>query len=295
MAQKKNDKQELASAEPRGLSTHVNTDYGDDAGRGMEHTDASDLKIPYLAVLQKGSPECDETDDAYIPDAKPGMLMNSVTKELYDGKKGVIFVPCHKAHCYVEWRTREQGGGLAARHDKNSPFVHDCKKASGKTYGTIPTPEGTELVETKYLTGYLLDDENSTDPSTIIVLSFSSTKLKKFQEIYTAMNTVKGKPPLYAHRLRVTTVPEKNQHGSWYNFQLTFLDGTLRNFSSGFIPRFQEDGTPHPLAAVGKKLLEQMESGQRQFADESVGATREAGTSGYSDGDGDGDGQDAPF
>jgi len=273
---KKDEKQEVAPAAERGVSTHVNTDYGDQAGRGMEQTDQSDLKIPYLGVLQKGSPECDETDDAYVEGAKPGMLINSVTKELFDGKTGVVFVPAHKAHCFVEWKPRDQGGGLVARHDKNSELVHACKKASGKTYGTIPTDEGNELVETKYLTGFLLDDEDSKDPSTIIVISFSSTKLKKFQAIYTAMNTIKGKPPMYAHRLRVRTVAEKNQHGSWYNLELTFLDGTLKNYESGFNPRFLEDGQPNPLAVLGLQLLEQMESGERQFADDSVGNTGSA-------------------
>jgi len=277
-SKKKDDKQEVATADERGVSTHVNTDYGDQSGRGMEQTDQSDLKIPYLNLLQKGSPECDEQADDYIPEAKPGMLMNSVTKELYDGKEGIIFVACHKAHCYVEWKPRDAGGGLVARHDKNSELVHACKKASGKTYGTIPTDEGNELVETKYLTGYLLESEDSLEPATMVVISFSSTKLKKFQEIYTAMNTVKGKPPMYAHRLRVRSVGEKNQHGSFYNLSMTYLDGSLKNYASGFIPRFDESGAPHPLAAAGEQLLSQMESGERQFADDSVGNAAEGVT-----------------
>ena len=52
-------------------------------GRGFEEADADSFAIPFLAMLQKGTPQADPDDPAYIKGAKPGMFMNTVTLELF--------------------------------------------------------------------------------------------------------------------------------------------------------------------------------------------------------------------
>jgi hypothetical protein len=42
---------------------------------------------------------------------KPGMIFNTVTKELFDGEKGIDVIPCHYKLEYVEWQERGEGGG----------------------------------------------------------------------------------------------------------------------------------------------------------------------------------------
>jgi hypothetical protein len=69
-------------------------DFLADIGGGMEGTDKESFAIPFLKVIQKTSPEVDEADAAYNAKAKPGMLMNSVTGELFNGKTGLTFLPC---------------------------------------------------------------------------------------------------------------------------------------------------------------------------------------------------------
>ena len=38
------------------------------------------------------------------------MIVNSVTKELYDGAKGINVIPVHYERQYVEWQDRGQSG-----------------------------------------------------------------------------------------------------------------------------------------------------------------------------------------
>ena len=83
-------------------------DYGSHAAEGFENQTQEDLKIPFLSVLQSNSPQC---DDENFPDARPGMIFNSVTEELADGKEGVVFVPATTDHVYTEWVPIDDGGG----------------------------------------------------------------------------------------------------------------------------------------------------------------------------------------
>ena len=62
------------------------------AGMGQE-----DFALPFLKLLTNTSPEVGEIDGAL-----PGMIYNSVTGELYDGKKGITVVPCAYIRQYIE-------------------------------------------------------------------------------------------------------------------------------------------------------------------------------------------------
>ena len=69
-------------------------------GLGFDNIDAQDYATPRLKVLMALSPEvADET----VAGAKPGMIYNNVTEELYSGEKGILVMPCGFAREYVEW------------------------------------------------------------------------------------------------------------------------------------------------------------------------------------------------
>ena len=48
-----------------------------------------DLALPFLKVLGQLSPEVNKHDAKFISGAEPGMIVNSVTKELHNGTKGI--------------------------------------------------------------------------------------------------------------------------------------------------------------------------------------------------------------
>ena len=65
-----------------------------DAGQGLNMTQ-EDLALPFLKVLGQLSPECNKRDAKYVKGAEPGMIINTVTNEIYDGVKGIDVVPVH--------------------------------------------------------------------------------------------------------------------------------------------------------------------------------------------------------
>jgi len=251
-------------------------DYGDDAGSGWENTSQEDFTIPFLAIIQAMSPQVQETEAEYIEGAKAGMLLNTATSELHDGKEGVEFVPCLTEHVFVEWKNRQSdGGGFVAVHECNSQVVKDAKAASTQ-FGkyTVPVPGGIDhdLVETFYIYGLLVDGDEVITPC---MISFSSTKIKAYKAALTPLRQVKGRPPLFAFRLRITTVPEKNAKGSFHNFKITPANG---NAIDSLIDPSSE------IFQTAKAFKEQVAAGNARVDH-----------SGQTTGDSTGDDEDAPF
>ena len=59
-----------------------------DAGAGLEQMNKDDFALPFLKALTNNSDEI-----GVVEGAMPGMIFNTVTKELFDGKKGIVVVP----------------------------------------------------------------------------------------------------------------------------------------------------------------------------------------------------------
>ena len=191
-------------------------DYGEDAGAGFEGTTTADLSIPFIGILQSNSPQVEEKDPE---GAESGMLFNTVTRELFKGDEGIVFLPCHKEMAYVEWIPRDKGGGFVGLHDADSQEVRDAiQDNGGKRVGRLAIGEN-ELIETHYVYGLVLNDSGDL-PIGFAVISFTSTKIKPFRDWTTAMYTLRGKPPMFANRARIKTVKQANDRGKFYNFRI---------------------------------------------------------------------------
>lgn len=200
-------------------------DYGEDAGAGFENQDSSHVSIPFINLLQALSPAVSAEDSVL----RPGMLMNSVTNDIYPAKEGFTFVPCEIKHCFVEWVPKDLGGGLVAVHEIDSDVVKKAKDVVKKAKDTAVDRNklkvGTnELIETFYMYGVLCDGETPVGPA---IIAFTSTKIKKYRGWNTKVNMfphkkhgMPAKPPLYAHLIRVTAAKEKSPKGEFYNFEL---------------------------------------------------------------------------
>ena len=81
-----------------------------DAGQGLNMTQ-DDLALPFLKVLGQLSPECNKRDAKHVEGAEPGMIINTVTNEIYDGVKGIDVVPVHYKRQYIEWQDRGESQG----------------------------------------------------------------------------------------------------------------------------------------------------------------------------------------
>lgn len=208
-------------------------DYGDMSHAGFEDTTINDLSIPFVNVLQTNSPE---VEDQTIEGAKAGDLLNSVTKEIM--KQPLCVIPVHKEEVWVGWRPRNQGGGVMDRFAPDSEEVKAVIKKNGGS--RIPPkgadgkripfkgPDGCEMVETYYVYCLILD-ETGTSVESYCVLAFSSTKIKVQKDWMTAMYTQKGRPPMFANRAKFSTVKQKNNDGSYFNFAVHPFADTWRD------------------------------------------------------------------
>ena len=103
------------------------------AGTGLEEAEAGDYAIPFLRILQSMSPQLKKSDGKYIADAEEGNFFNTVTEAVYDGSDGVLIIPCAYKKKYIEWVTRENGGGFVS--DQHSiQTMASCKKDDSGRY-----------------------------------------------------------------------------------------------------------------------------------------------------------------
>jgi len=274
----------MANAVKTASNTDVATfDYGTDAGSGFENQTSADYSIPFIGVLQAMSPQVKPEDEGGLPNARPGMLINTVTEELYEGKKGMEFIPALTEHVFVEWVPRDLGGGFVAVHQIDSQVVSDAKKAA-KDFGKYRTPAGNDLIETFYVYGIVTQDD---EPGEMAVIAFTSTKIKVYKKFNTKIGMFqiktpsgqKVRPPLFAHRVKLTVTKEKNNKGEFYNFDLNPANGTL---AESLLP------PNDPRLEAARSCKEMVEQGQARASHETQNATGGAAAEG-------GAGEDAPF
>ncbi len=282
-AKKKATAKKKAALATRSKAELATYDYGEDAGLGYENTDQSDFAIPFLSVLQTNSPECEKNHDRRIEGAEAGLLFNTVTKELFDGDAGLVVVPCDTSHVFTEWVPRDEGGGGGAGfrgiHEIDSDLVKACKLAAAESgaFGKLPTEDKTELVETFYIFGLLLDDVDSTEPAAFVMIPFTSTKIKVYKGLLYRLRMFKGNPPLFAHRVRISSVADSNKKGNFYNFKAE--PAVENDVGASLIPPTLDD-EPHPLMVAAKQFQKQIRSGAARGAYESVEGTGDGDASG---------------
>lgn len=209
-------------AVPENKALAVAEGYGEYAGQGFEGTSGSDLAIPFLGILQSNSPQ---VEDNSPEGSKAGQFFNSVTRELVDGEVGIVVQPVYMEHAYVEWTPRTKGGGFVGMHSADSEVVKAALAAAGGDKFTKLQSGENDLIETHYVYVLILDEKGE-ETQGFALISFSSTKIKPYKNWLTAMRMLKGKPPLFANRAVLKTVKQKNEKGTFFNFQIDPLGKT---------------------------------------------------------------------
>lgn len=194
-------------------------------GAGFEGADADSYAIPFLTILQSGSPQCKRSDGQYIKGAEEGMLFNTVTQELYDGDEGVTLVPVHFERKYVKWVPYDEGGGFLGELEVDDPEIARGERGDS---GKLLLPDGNELADTRKHYMLLVKDDGTAEP---ILITMSSTQIKKSRNLMSRLRNVKLKgskglftPPMFANVVKVTTTPEHNDQNSWYGWHPHLAD-----------------------------------------------------------------------
>ena len=85
--------------------------FREDAEKGFENVRQESLALPILKLLQNSSGEAQKRNQNYVEGAEPGMLLNTVTKRLYNGDTGINVIPCYYKLEYQEWADFGTGSG----------------------------------------------------------------------------------------------------------------------------------------------------------------------------------------
>ena len=115
----------------------------------------------------------------------------------------------------------------------------------------------------------LLNEPTDTESVGPIVIAFTSTKIKVYKALMTKLRTIKGRPPLFAHRLHITTVSQKN-----YALSPAINASTVESMIPPTL-----DGEPHPLLQEAQTLMGAVRSGDKKASHESerTGAASSSG------------------
>lgn len=192
-------------------------------GKGFEEADADAFAIPFLAMLQKGTPQADPDDPAYIKGAKAGMFMNTVTLELYTE---VEIIPCAYQRRFNRWAPRDSGGGFKGTFMPSAvPGLEASGKISmseeGRWYFSLPDGSINEkkcdiLTDTRMHFCQQVDDGRLVP----VLVSLSRTQLKKSKN-WMALMQMKG-GNMFDHAYTCTSKLEENDKGKWMGWVIGF-------------------------------------------------------------------------
>jgi hypothetical protein len=282
-------------------------DFGDDVGAGTENMRLEEQLVPFLSILQGLSPQLNRAKPEYLDEARMGNILNTATGALYDGAEGVEAMPVWRDYQFTEWLPRDDvvlpdgkvirggggdGQGFRGIHAPDSPEVRKAVAEAVKKYGpgarfrSIPffnmdKEEDTILIE-QFNLGVMYGGP-ALDESTVrrAMLAFTSTKISVYKQWLAAATDIKYpnpraaepnqprviSPPLWAHRWRLTTVPQSNRKGDFFNWRLSLAEKGA--------PQLSLVRRTDPLYVMAKEFHDQWAAGQVKAdydADEKGGA-----------------------
>lgn len=211
MAKKKEETKDVAVKEDAGALSVEMADLEQFSGQGFEGADKDSYAIPFLRVLQVGSPQVNEDEASYIEGAKPGMFFNTITGQLYG--KELTVIPVSYSRSFIEWKPNR--GGFVKDHG-NNPTVLDRITSIDDKHNSI-LENGNIIQDTRTHTVLLADDPFSGP----VILSMTSTGIKHSRKWMTLMNGVRipntnKQAPMFACIWKIGTVKNENDDGKWY-------------------------------------------------------------------------------
>jgi hypothetical protein len=220
---KLNDKKEVATRQTGGAVANLNIEKF--ADEGFDNVDSKSLALPFLKILGQLSPQVTQGDSQFIQDARPGMIFNTVTNQLYDGTKGISVIPCFYKLEYIEWRDRGMEGSSAPVNIYSSDS--DIMSKTTRDDKNKDRLENGNYVE-ETASHYVLVVEGEGVASTAM-MTMKSTQRKKSKKWNSMMMSVREKkkdgtgyfkPAPFTQMYTLKTVLEKNNLGSWYGWEI---------------------------------------------------------------------------
>ena len=192
-----------------------------DAHLGFENVKTESLAPPILKLLQNGSAEAKKMNQNFIQGAEPGMILNTISKKIYDGAKGISVVPCHYRLEYQEWSDYGTGSG---RPENIYPDTSDIlTKTTQGTDGRDRLQNGNYILTVGQHFVLVVDGANI-DPAMISMSSSQGKVSRKWNAMMMSI-TLDGKngpytPPSFSHIYKLSTVINSGRGQQWYGWNV---------------------------------------------------------------------------
>jgi len=220
-------------------------DMSADAGAGLEYVDPAGLSLPFYKVLQSGSPETKRANEKFIPGAAEGMILNTLTGELFDGDKGIRGIICSIQKRELEWAPKAEGlGRPVASYPFGSPeipaFTIETIMIDGKPKKVRQTASGTTLNETDEIYFLRLDEHGNGSPGVIAMDSSDLGCSRKItSQLFNRIHPKGFKVPIYG---QIYTLFSADKHKDDYDWKIwkavqedaLVTDNALYNQAKGF-------------------------------------------------------------
>ncbi len=192
-----------------------------DAGKGFENVKTESLAPPILKLLQNGSAEAQKRNQNYVEGAEPGMFLNTVTKQLYNGDKGIQVIPCHYKLEYQEWADYGTGSG---RPEMIYPDTSDIlDKTTKGPDGKDRLQNGNYILTVGQHFVIILGDRGS--ETAMISMSSSQGKISRKWNSMMKSISFDGKsgpytPPPFSHIYKLSSVLNTGKGNQWYGYNV---------------------------------------------------------------------------
>jgi hypothetical protein len=220
-------KEEKMSKTPTVKETNVPTLSSADLDKLMQNSfdniDSNAVSMPYFKLVSKQSDILEPGSANYVEKAKPGMLFNTATREVYENIK---VIPSYFYLADVEWSERGEGSNRPVTiHDISTNVLKNTFKDDK---GKDRLENGNYIERTAHHFVVRLDANNNVIDSGLILMSrtqmkksqrWNTMQLSQFQEVE---NGERKQLPNHAQIYTLSSTLEKNSKGTWYGWVINF-------------------------------------------------------------------------
>ena len=213
------DEKQMTTKKEAGLPSSIL--FEEDAAAGFENVRTTSLALPILKLLQNGSGEAQRRNQNYVEGAEPGMFLNTVTKKLYDGAKGIEVIPCHYKLEYQEWADFGTGSNRPENiyADDSDILSKTTKDSSGKD-----RLDNGHYIQTTGQHYVLIVSDDSVEQA-LISMSSSQGKISRGWNSMMLSITFEGKngpynPSSFSHSYKLTSVLNSGKGNQWYGYNV---------------------------------------------------------------------------
>tara|TARA_R110000796_G_scaffold59499_1_gene137280 strand:- start:2012 stop:2791 length:780 start_codon:yes stop_codon:yes gene_type:complete len=196
--------------------------FEEDAGKGLTNLGSEDLSIPFLRILSDTNDEVKKRSPKYIEGAEVGMMFNTLTRELYSGEEGVQVIPCAYQPQLIEWSDRGKGTGAPVNIHPVSSNILSKTTRDDNNKDRLPNGNYIEYTANHYV--LILSKDGTTSQALVAMKSTQRKKSKRWNSLMLGLK-LQGKngffnPPTFSHIYKLTTVPESNDQGQWFGWDI---------------------------------------------------------------------------